>query len=257
MKKLQTRIMFALVGAVLAAVCLPASAFAAHLEGKKGWTATYTAGGKMTETYPDNDQNSFADTLSHLQPGDDVTFTVKAVHSKGKAADWYVSNEIIKSLEAEGDDAAGSKYSYEISWKGPKQSRVLYSSDRVGGDDSEEGLNEATNALDDYIFLERMSKGQSGTVTVKVALDGETEGNAYFDTLAQLRVRFAVEPVTPDTEKNTPGGGSHDNRTIVRTGDDTRLFPLYVAMVVSGVLLMALVVQTVREQRSERKGGRK
>ena len=43
----------------------------------------------------------------------------------------------------------------------------------------------------------------------------------------------------------------------VKTGDETRLFPLYVAMVVSGGLLMALVVKTVREEREERKGVRK
>ena len=263
MKKLAQRITCALVGVLLAALFLPASANAAHLEGKKGWTATYKADGKMDETYPDNNKNSFADTLSHLQPGDDMTFTVKAVHANDKAADWYVSNEILKSLEADGDDAEGSKYSYEISWKGPKQSRVLYTSERVGGDNTsgkkeDEGLNEATNALDDYIFLERMSKGDEGAVTVKVALDGETEGNAYFDTLAQLRVRFAVEPVTSDNKRNNKNNTiEYKSRGTVKTGDETRLFPLYVAMVVSGGLLMALVVKTVREEREERKGVRK
>ena len=259
MKKATTCVVLALLAAVLAAVCLPADAWAAHLKGKDGWSATYTAGGKMTETYPDNNKNVFADTVAHLQPGDDMTFTVKAIHSNGTAADWYVSNDIIKSLEEQGDDAEGSNYSYEISWKGPKQSRVLYSSERVGGTDSDEGLGEATNALEDYIFLERMSKGQRGTVTIKVALDGETEGNAYFDTLAQLKVRFAVEPVTSNSKKNNNSkpSTSNNSRTIVRTGDETRLFPLYMAMVVSGVLLMALVVQTMREQRREREGGRR
>ena len=97
------------------------------------------------------------------------------------------------------------------------------------------GLHEATGALQNYFYLDSLKTGQSGTITLYVALDGETQGNSYQDTLADLQMNFAVEKV--------------GNRKVVKTGDETRLLPLYVAMLGSGVPLLVMSVQDLRRRR--------
>ncbi len=244
-------LILAAAASVLLATAVPSTALAAHLTGASKWSATYNSSGRMEETY---NAQEYVDQVGNLQPGDDITFEVSAIHDNDSSADWYVSNDVISSLEESRESAAngGSNYEYLLTWEGPKESRELYNSQAVGGDDSD-GLNEATEAMEDFIFLENMSKGQTGKVTIKVTLDGETEGNAYFDTLAKLKVRFAVEPVEPEkkTTSRTTTNTVTNNRELVRTGDDTKLFPFYVAMFVSGVLLLALAIISLRERRKE------
>ena len=238
--------------AVVLALAPATPAFAEHLTGSSKWKVTFTPEETMEDTYSEQE---WADEMSGLQPGDDITFTVTLSHEHGTAADWYMSNEVLKSLE-EGDkgaDAAGSGYEYLLEYQGPSESKTLYDSRMVGGTDSDEGLNEATDALEDFIFLDNLKKDQTGTVTLKVTLDGETEGNAYFDTLARLKMRFAVELDETGDNPDNPNNNTTNrvNNQIVRTGDDTNLFPLYMAMVVSGVLFALLAAYGIRERRRE------
>ena len=228
--------------AVIMVCCLSVTAFAENLTGGDGWQVTYTTDGKMTDTYSSDE---YVDQISALQPGDDITLTVTISHENADDADWYLWNDVIKTLEEEDADAAGSAYSYELTYIPPQgEEETLYSSETVGGDDSD-GLHGATeNALsdEDYLYLDGLSKGETAAVRLKVTMDGETEGNAYFDTLARVKLRFAVQPQTPD-------------RKVVKTGDDAELFPFYVAMVVSGVLFAALAADGMRRRRKEKEEG--
>ena len=80
-----------------------------------------------------------------------------------------------------------------------------------------------------------------------MGLDGETQGNDYQDTLADLAMNFAVELKEAAPEPGAP-------RIIVKTGDDRNLLPYYVAMAVSGVLLLILAIDNVRRRaRAKRK----
>ena len=156
--------------------------------------------------------------------------------------------DLVKTLE-ENSDASGSAYEYRLTYTNPSgQVSTLYDSEVVGGDEGN-GLADATNALEDYIGLGQLSKGQTAKVELRVALDGETEGNAYFDTLARLKLKFAVEP-EPEPTRRT-------ERRTVQTGDETRsrLFPLYVIMAVSGVALAGLATYGVIERRKEKREG--
>lgn len=240
------RLLNVFLAAVLAFAAVPTAAIAESLTGGDGWKVTYTADGKMKDTF---DAGTYFDEVSNLQPGDDITFTVAISHENSSDADWYLNNEVVKTLEA--GAASGSAYGYELTYTDPSgATRTLYSSESVGGDNSA-GLTEATNALDDYIALGTLKKGQSGSVSVKVTLDGETEGNDYFDTLARLVLKFAVEP-QPEPEHKTK---TVTERRVVQTGDETRLFPLYVAMTVSGLLLAGLAAYGAVERRKEKKEG--
>jgi hypothetical protein len=115
---------------------------------------------------------------------------------------------------------------------------VLFSSDTVGGDTVDaagEGLHEATDALADYFYLDTLSSGQSGTVTLKIALDGETQGNDYQDTLADLQMNFAVELTT-----------ASGTRQVVNTGDGRSFLPYILAMALSGLVLQALAIYSLK-----------
>ena len=225
--------------AVLLIAALGTGAFAADdLE------VVYSTSGALTDNYA---ESNFLQPVADLQPGDSVTLTVHLYNQNASGSNWYMSNEVLKSLEDA--DAAGSAYGYLLTFKGPNESGTIYDSETVGGDDSE-GLFEATEGLKDLFFLDTLKTGETATVELTVSLDGETEGNAYFDTLARLQMNFAVEPVeesttpTPTPTPGTPG-------KVVKTGDDTDLFPYYAAMAVSGLLFLALAIDSIRRRRKE------
>ena len=246
------------VAASVAMALLPVTSYADTPESQSGsneWSVTYTQAGTMEETY---DPNGYSDQISQLQPGDDITFTVTLKHENDTEADWYFANRIMESLEENPDPDAvdefgvpkNSAYTYTLSYEGPNTSRELYNSERVGGD-AGDGLHDATEALEDFLYLDHLTKGQTGKVVLHVVLDGETESNSYFNTLARLKLRFAVEPQQPEKTKRTT------NRNVVQTGEQERLFPFYVAMVVSGTAFLALAVVGVRERRREREEGQR
>lgn len=232
---------------LFALALFPATALAEHLTGSSNWYVTYTTAGVMDDNYS---LATYIDEVRGLEPGDDITFTVALNHENPTSGDWYIANEVIESLEDADDDATGSSYEYLLVYEAPnsENSRTLYDS-MVGGTNSD-GLNEATSALEDFIYLDTLSQGQSGKVTLKVALDGETEGNAYFDTLGKLKLRFAVEAQTPNEQKKT-----NTNRNVVNTGEQQRLFPFYVAMFASGIGFLVLAILSLRARREEREEG--
>lgn len=235
MKRLHARILAAAVAVLVLA--LPAVALADSLSGGEGWKVTYDASGKLVDNYS---SEAYASDVKGLQPGDDITFVITLSHENSTAGDWYMSNEVVKSLES--GAAADSAYGYRLVYTGASSSasRTIYDSSVVGGTGSS-GLLEATSGLEDYFFLETLSAGQTATVTLVVTLDGETEGNDYFNTLAQLKMQFAVEAQT-----------SSSSRPVVYTGDaSSDLFPFYIAMAVSGALLLVVAIVNVRRRKRE------
>ena len=231
------------IGFLLALVCLAAvSPFARadHWEGKDGWKVTFTSAGKLDSTFHTSE---YSDSVRGMQPGDDITFTITLNSENPEKTDWYMTNEVIHSLEDRSRRSAkGGAYSYTLRYVGPTQTRVLYDSDTVGGESvsaAGQGLHEATHALKNYFYLDTLASGQSGRIMLSVALDGESQGNRYQDTLADLKMNFAVE--------------LHSDRSVVRTGDDTRLLPLCAAAILSGTGLLALAAA---ELRGRRKGKR-
>ena len=249
------RVISAIVGFVLM-LALPTVAFADHIEGSTGWFVEYNSAGSLEDNYT---QRSWADNISKLQPGDDITLTVEIRQSNDTSADWYLSNAVLKSLED--GDASGSAYGYKLSYEGPSNSRTLYESQSVGGKGSADGLAEATNAMDDYFFLGTLSKGQTAKVMLNVSLDGETEGNAYFDTLARLSLKFAVEPnVNPENNyvNKTEEKQEVVNRTVpanrqnlAKTGDRTSMFPVYLLIAAVGVLCLAIAIRRIHNNKNQ------
>jgi hypothetical protein len=262
-------------GLALAILLMVGSTLTVHAEdyeGKAGWKAEFT-GNAIDSNFT---SQSFADEIKFLQPGDSIVIRVAVKNGSQSDTDWYMSNEVLQSLE-DSSPAKGGAYTYELTWKGTGDPATLYNSESVGGEKNNadrQGLHEVTDNLEQFFYLDHLAKGEEGIITLKVALNGETQGNNYQNTLARLQLNFAVEGSAGDDG----GGGRHIVREIqkyiqgedrsvildeatpkaityspgvVRTGDTSRLMFWSVMALVSG---LGLLICTVFFQKKRRGG---
>ena len=214
------------------------TANAEDFKGSQNWLADFT-GEKIESNFT---SAAIADEILQILPGDTITLEVSIQNSYEDETDWYMTNEVLKTLEESKDVAEGGAYTYVLSYKGADGAVTeLYNSDTVGGEGDVtadlEGLHQATDSLEDYFFLERLDKGEKGTVSLFVKLDGETQGNDYQDTLARLQMNFAVEKVA--------------GPIVVQTGDASNMM-MYAGMaLVAGMALFFVAFLNNRRNREE------
>ena len=277
-------------GILLAALTLAgvniSEARAEVYEGAEGWEVSFTGNG-MESSFKSSE---LSDGASALQPGDEITFRVALKNEYSGDTDWYMANEVLSSLEDSQKVAQGGAYTYILAYRnGAGEDITLYSSENVGGEGkgglSEQGLHEATDSLEDFFYLDTLEAGGESLITLKVCLDGETQGNAYQDTMAKLQMNFAVEKAargentgngddpqgstgdtpgaagdpTGDTGATPLGSGGRNGKAggdvymsnSARTGDETNLFFWCLAALCSGLGLLACAA--VRQKRGGRK----
>lgn len=218
--------------------------------GDPGWQVNFTPRNEMESNFT---TANLTELISGMQPGDDAIINLALRNTNSATTDWYMTNEVLSSLEDSVTVASGGAYTYQLSYtKANGETTVLFDSDTVGGENvstAGEGLNEVTNALDEFFFLDTLKTGESGMITLRVVLDGETQGNDYQDTLAKLQMNFAVELQEPESRRV---------RRVVKTGDDSML-PYVIAAGISGLLLLAFAIYSLRERRGKnaKKTGKK
>ena len=153
------------------------TAFARDYQGADGWQVTFD-GSKMSSNFQDND---VTDEMANIQPGDSIELKVNVMNSDSGSTDWYMTNEVIQTLEDAQQSAAGGGYSYRLTYVGSdKKETVLYDSTTVGGEGSSkagEGLKQVDNSTQEYFYLGRLASQESGTVHLTVGVEGETQGN--------------------------------------------------------------------------------
>ncbi len=247
-----TGIAFAIIALVVLSLCiLVPKAQAETLTNQTLWHVTYTADSELKSDFTTTDIN---ETIAGLQAGDTARISIKLENKNAQATNWYMTNKIISSLEESAASAAGGAYTYELMLTQPDgQTTSLFSSDTVGGENaagSREGLHEATSALEDYFLLDTMAAGASSTITLAVTLDGETQGNAYQSTLADLSMDFAVEPVT---DVGDPGNRNPNLKSLPQTGDLLRFAPLFAVCGIAGLALLFFGIygRTLRKHEEE------
>lgn len=262
------------IGKLLLAGCLVllygVPVHAETFDGDSGWNVTFTKDNKMSSNF-----EGINDAFQELQPGDDVIVNISLKNENSKTSDWYMANEVLRSLEEGASRASGGAYTYTLSYTNAKgEKTTLYDSDTVGGENSVgTGLKAATNALDEYFYLDTLAKGKSGSVTLRVALDGETQGNDYQNTMAELKMNFAAEPRRTSSGSGSSSGGSGGGSSgtpaatvsapsavsdtvrmsTVQTGDDTNLLLYIILTGVSGCGLLAASLYRWKLSRAERR----
>ena len=182
--------------------------------GDESWNVTFSPANEMVSSFSTADIN---DVVGGMQPGDNVIITLKLKNENPTATDWYMQNEVLYSLEdrSANKETGGGAYTYRLFYTDKDGTvETLFDSDTVGGDNGEtvdemlaglgEGLHGATNALKDYFYLDTVQNGEGGMITLEVALDGETQGNSYQGTAANLQMNFAVDTETQSGEPGQP-----------------------------------------------------
>lgn len=249
------------------------------------WNVSFTAQDKMESDYTASDLSS---AVYSMQPGDSMEIRLHLKNDNASPSNWYMTNKVLQSLEESGTGASGGAYEYELTYTAPDgTAEILFTSDTVGGENTggRIGLHGATSGLEDYFYLDTLSSGQQGEITLRVALDGETQGNDYQNTLASLQMNFAVdtnvsytETVTEVVDEEVPGdggnnggngadgsggavgngaggnGGAGGNRTnAVKTADENDMGPFIIAAAISGLLLLIITGYSMAERRRQRK----
>ncbi len=251
------------------------SVYAEYYMGGQGWQVEFTGSG-MESSFTSSD---ISDAVYALQPGDSVTLSLSLKNSDSQDTDWYMANEVLSSLEDSQGVAGGGAYTYHLAYTGSTgEEDVLFSSENVGGEKDSGagvGLHEATESLEEFFYLDRLKPGDGGTVTLRVVLDGETQGNTYQNTLASLQMNFAVEKAgtTPGTEGDgsTPGNpdGSEGSNTpenpqsprtptsnaytlsSVKTGDPAHMLLWSALALASGMALLIFAVLYMKKGKGE------
>ena len=236
---------FALLLMALLMLTLTATAFAdTIIPTVNDWKVTFNNKEEIESFHAE----AIADTLRTMQPGDNATFTVTVSNTSGETVEWYMKNLIETTLEETSSGVNGG-YTYNLNYTtSAGEARELYNSSKVGGggqtgytSPTDPGLKEIDDSLKDYMFLERMDSGKSGTLTLAVGLDGESQDNSYQNAEADLQLKFAVE-VVPTKE------------VIVKTGDaPVKLSPMYIGMGVSGVAVLLLAIDGAVRNARKRK----
>ena len=202
----------------------------------------------------DFESNVVADSIKDLEPGDDVTFTVKYENKYDETTHWYMRNEALQTLEQSFDRTQNGGYTYILTDVGPDGTEtVLFDNSQVGGEytmptdgsktshggaNTGEGLHQATNAADEWFFINTLKKGQSGKTKLYVKFDGDSEVNDYMDTEGELLIAYAVELDKTGTFKK------------VKTGDSTDILtPL--AVMLAALLMLIFTIFSYRKDRRE------
>lgn len=205
----------------------------------------------------EGDEASISQAISGLEPGDTVTIKVTYTNNHSEDTDWYLKNDVIKTLEESGDAAKNGGYSYVLTNKGVSGTAEIYNSDNVGGEDTNggEGLHKATQSTDEWFYIDTLPPGKSGSTTLKVSLEGETEVNTYQETAGELALAYAVEnekgaiikkvPKTKYKYKDVPG-----KPRVIDTGDIRNLLPT-IGVFLGALVLLILAILSYRKDRKE------
>lgn len=251
-----------LAGALIAgpaAVGTGVTAYAEDFTSQGNWKVSFNGEG-MESTFSSQEM---ADEIYGILPGDSIELKVGIQNDSQEETDWYMSSEVLKSLE-EGSEAQGGAYGYYLRYVDPEgEETVLFDSDGIGGDNGEDSLQQVTGSLEDYFYLDRLEKTQGGTVYLKVSLDGETQGNDYQNTLAQLQMNFAAEIVEPGTVQ---GEDQQVTRTVkeadktvyrtqrVKTGDESRTLLYSAIALASGLVLLGFGLTALKKRNKAEEG---
>ena len=244
--------------AVFLMVSVSITAFAEDFQGSDHWLVEFL-GDEMVSNFQ---SHQIQEEIYNIQPGESVIFEVELTNKADFTTDWYMTNEVLRTLEESNNCAEGGAYTYILTYVDPEGTEnVLYNSEVVGGEEDitleGEGLHQATNNLEEYFFLDRLQAGEGGSVSLYVKLDGETQGNDYQETLARLQVNFAVEKVFTETITNYITITERKVITNIvtnapKTGDESPVIFLSVLTLAGGILLLVLAIIVMRRNRSEK-----
>jgi len=212
------------------------------------WNVTFTKNEKMESNFT---TGSIDDTIYQMQPGDEAILQIKLDNKNNKSTEWYMSHKILSSLEDSANVAQGGAYTYKLTYTGVNgRVQTLFDSESVGGEDrtqNNEGLHGVDQSMEQWFYLDTLQKSQEGMIELRVSLDGETQGNDYQSTLADLQMQFAVEEGS-----NRPNTSTGESTRPVNTSIKTNQTPWTLLSFLSGIVLLLLALIGIKARKENR-----
>ncbi len=246
-KKIITLILTAALCLALAGTAFAADGWDDPIKGRDDLHVTYKADGTWDSSLGSTWDDLFqSDTVKGgIQPGDTIQITVALNNEHDGENAWYLENKVLQTLE-ETQKASNGAYTYKLTYTNPAgETRNL--KDVVVGGSEQTGMKDATEGIaDEPVYLDTFKKGDKGSVTLEIKLDGESQGNAYQLTQGQLQLLFGVEQLgtTTPPKSNTPN-----------TGDRSNALPYMIAMFAAGVAILVVAIVMVSRRRRDGKAG--
>ena len=239
-KRLAKRIGILLLSmALMFGMAIPAVAETIESETKS--EVTFTSDSKLESTFHDD---VIDDTiLEDLEPGDVAVFRIDVKNENAEEINFWMDHRTIDSLETWGSnlERSGAGYGFVVQYEsGGKTQTLYYSGLQIEGVDFDpntpSSMREMKINKDTYIYLDTYASGEGGTVVLTILLDGETMGNDYQVTKAQIATEFAVEIL--------------ETGEIIVTGDTTNMLGYFIAMAAAGLIILVLAFILVRRRRT-------
>lgn len=208
-------------------------------ESKKFTEKCYYNGDRIVSDY---NSDEFASTIKHMEPGDTLDYTIRYTNKSDETTLWYFRDRTLKTLEESKDQAENGGYTYVLK----NGDEVLFSNKEVGGEkvvNKLQGLKQATNATENFFFVQELEPGASQKTHLHVELDGETGVNDYMDTDGALLLTYAVE------KKSEASHSDPTTRSRIRTGDMNRIIYYVVLFGISIILLVLAVIFWLRDRK--------
>ena len=94
--------------AMMLMLSMSVNVLAEDFEGSKDWTVSFD-GEKMDSNFKSAEMT---EDILNIQPGDSITLQVNLKNADDEKADWYMTNEVLQTLEESNDSAEGGAYTY-------------------------------------------------------------------------------------------------------------------------------------------------
>ena len=195
---------------VVAGAMTPAAQVQAKDHPAVKWDVTYSKStignkGSLTSTYNSNAEEILKakESIKKVMPGDKITYEATCINASDSSADFYLTTDIVKSLE-DGKDASGGAYTYELYYlpdgvTDKANATYIYNDELVGGDDTglhqikerkEDGLSDSEKT---FFRVATITAGHNGKVVLEISLDGNSQDSSYMSALANINMEFGVE----------------------------------------------------------------
>lgn len=233
-------------------------------------TVSFTANNKLeySNVTTDGDNVNLGAAFEGVAPGETRSQTITVQNDNNRTADFYMSAEAVKALERNTESARGAGYEMKLT----AGDTVLYDS-TVGGYGageeaaaSQTGIEGMNGALEDYILIATLAKGESTDVVLTIMFDGEAMDNTtaidYSWTEGQLAFDFKVgyeDPTGVTTVyKEVTHKGQAKYVTIFEEGSplaavatgDASMIGIGIVVLVAGIFLVVFGKRKKAEEQS-------
>ena len=215
---------------------------------------TVTFDGKQI-VYSNDNVTDFGDAFDNMLPSETRTQEIILKNADQRTVDFYMSAQVLKSLQEIGADHAFYHVSLDLVQNGT--STRIYGDGKelatVGGSNNgARGLKELDDTLDAYYLLAVLKAGETAKLQLTVELDGESGDNVYMARDGKIQFDFRVQyddPKAPEviTVKGDPV--VHVVKKVqtiyrgVKTGDQAPIAVFLGALALSAILVLLVIIR--------------